>query len=97
MEWLKGIGASIVLIIGTIPLIRKAFKENKDVYEKSIPIAKKVKLYFADKKLDAIEREDLANDLLDWAIEVDEATEATKKLWDKFKMIKFKKNETKIS
>jgi len=91
MEWLKGIGTSIVILLGCIPLVKKAFKENKDVYEKSIPIAKKVKLYFADKKLDAIERKDLAKDLLDWAIEVDEATQATKKLWDKLKILKLKK------
>lgn len=91
MEWLKGIGATIVVIMGSIPLIIKAFKENKDVYKKSIPIAKKVKLYFVDKKLDKKEREDLVPDILDWAIEVDEAFEANKKLLDKFKIIKFKK------
>jgi len=92
MEKLKILFASIAVLATSIPLIRKAFKESKDVYDKSIPIAKKVKLYLSDKKLDAVEREDLMKDLLDWANEVDEAAEATRKLWDKFKMIKSKKN-----
>jgi len=88
MEWLKGIGATIVIILGSLPLIRKAIKENKDVYEKIVPLAEKIKLYLADKKLDEKEREDLVPDLLSLANEIEEATIATKKLWNKFKVIK---------
>ena len=90
MGKIKVIIAIIIAIGGAIPLIRKAIKESKDVYDKSIPIAKKIKLYLADKYLDENEREDLAKDLLEWANEVDEAYEANKKLWNKFKMIKKK-------
>ena len=88
MEWLKGIGATIVIILGSLPLIRKAIKENKYVYEKIVPLAEKIKLYLADKKLDEKEREDLVPDLLSLANEIEEATIATKKLWNKFKVIK---------
>ena len=88
MEWLKGIGATIVIVLGSLPLIRKAYKENKDVYEKVVPLAEKIKLYLADKKLDEKERKDLVPDLLSLATEIEEASIATKKLWNKFKVIK---------
>jgi len=90
MEWLKGIGVAIIAIIGALPLLRKAFKENKDVYEKVVPLANKIKLYLADKKLDANEREDLMKDILVLATEIEEATKATKKLWNKLKILRKK-------
>jgi len=94
MEWLNNLMGNwevlsglIVVIVALIPMLRKAYKENKDVYEKSVPIAKKVKLYLADKKLDEVERKDLSKDLLDWANEVEEAITINKKIWNKIKGI----------
>jgi len=91
MEWINENMALLIALFGSIsvliPLLKNAYKENKDVYEKGKFIIERYNAMMLDGNLTNKELKELAAEIGKLAIEIKEAYEINKGLWNKIKAI----------